>query len=271
MANNTTTSALKPCPFCGGIGRVESYNCDAEYEFSCVGCGIISIAYLSRDMAAAAWNRRAGESNNAQPAAALDIASDVRAVVQLLSEDEWAEHCTKTDLGQQLEAEITRLVGAATAAAVPVVPSFDEWRVNAGRNHVPWVLREFMREGYDACRAAMHTTTPTYHGAEQRIADATEQVIQAAAGVFAAQKPLAGAMAGPLAQRWIPCSERMPEYGASADGSATGCLVLYERDATPDGGFNVGVWNVVYLCRCWNGIVSHWMPLPTPPAQEDGQ
>lgn len=171
------------------------------------------------------------------PAAALDIASDVRAVVQLLSEGEWAEHCTKTDLGQQLEAEITRLVGAATAAAVPVAP--DEistadisYSVGQFRTH-----RECYRDGWNACRAAM---------------------------LQSGNSPV-------IPDGWIPCSERMPEYGASADGGATGCLVLYERDATPDGGFNVGVWNVVYLRQCWNGIVSHWMPLPTPPTQEDGQ
>jgi Lar family restriction alleviation protein len=164
--NNTTTSALKPCPFCGSTAEVFSDDCDGKKFVMCNRCCAASDVCNSPDVAINEWNRRAGESNNAQPAAALDIASDVRAVVQLLSEGEWAERCTKTDLGQQLEAEITRLVGAATAAAVPVVPSFDEWRVNAGRNHVPWVLREYMREGYDACRAAMLRTVPAQEGGE---------------------------------------------------------------------------------------------------------
>ena len=56
------------------------------------------------------------------PAYAPDIVNDVRAVVQLLSEGEWAEHCTKTELGQQLEVEVTKLVGAK-----PIVP--DGWKL----------------------------------------------------------------------------------------------------------------------------------------------
>lgn len=39
------------------------------------------------------------------------VEDDVRNVVGLLENNEWAEHCTKTELGQRLESEITRLVG----------------------------------------------------------------------------------------------------------------------------------------------------------------
>lgn len=39
------------------------------------------------------------------------VDDDVRSVVSLLESNEWAEHCTKTELGQRLESEITRLVG----------------------------------------------------------------------------------------------------------------------------------------------------------------
>ncbi|QIG65643.1 EaA protein [Salmonella phage PT1] len=47
------------------------------------------------------------------------VDDDVRSVVALLENNEWAEHCTKTELGQRLESEITRLVGGVQP--VPVV------------------------------------------------------------------------------------------------------------------------------------------------------
>lgn len=47
----------------------------------------------------------------APPLQVTDIDDDVRSVVALLENNEWAEHCTKTELGQRLESEITRLVG----------------------------------------------------------------------------------------------------------------------------------------------------------------
>lgn len=39
------------------------------------------------------------------------VDDDVRNVVALLENNEWAEHCTNTVLGSRLESEITRLVG----------------------------------------------------------------------------------------------------------------------------------------------------------------
>ncbi|QCT22770.1 DUF551 domain-containing protein [Jejubacter calystegiae] len=68
-----------------------------------------------------------------------------------------------------------------------------------------------------------------------------------------------------IPDRWIPCSERMPEESVDAAGCATGYLVLYEKGKEPNGGFNVGVWNVTYLRQWWKGIVTHWMPLPAAP------
>lgn len=67
---------------------------------------------------------------------------------------------------------------------------------------------------------------------------------------------------------WIPCSERMPEETTDPDGGATGYLVLYAEGKEPNGGFNVGVWNVTYLRRWWSGFITHWMPLPAAPKQE---
>lgn len=69
-------------------------------------------------------------------------------------------------------------------------------------------------------------------------------------------------------QGWIPCSERMPEETTDPDGGATGYLVLYAEGKEPNGGFNVGVWNVTYLRRWWSGFITHWMPLPAAPKQE---
>lgn len=39
------------------------------------------------------------------------VEDDVRNIIRLLVNNEWAEHCTKTGLGKRLESEITRLVG----------------------------------------------------------------------------------------------------------------------------------------------------------------
>ncbi|PUY28337.1 DUF551 domain-containing protein [Cronobacter sakazakii] len=72
-------------------------------------------------------------------------------------------------------------------------------------------------------------------------------------------------LAGKAVSGWIPCGERMPEDGTDADGNAIGYLVLYEAGKEPNGGFNVGVWNVTYLRSWWRGYVTHWMPLPAAP------
>ena len=55
------------------------------------------------------------------------VDDDVRNVVALLENNEWAEHCTKTELGQRLESEITRLVGheQPVQEASDAEPSFD--------------------------------------------------------------------------------------------------------------------------------------------------
>lgn len=47
----------------------------------------------------------------APPVQVNSVDDDVRNVVGLLENNEWAEHCTKTEIGQRQEGEITRLVG----------------------------------------------------------------------------------------------------------------------------------------------------------------
>lgn len=58
----------------------------------------------------------------APPLQVTAIDDDVRSVVALLENNEWAEHCTKTELGQRLESEITRLHNWLSAQPAPVVP-----------------------------------------------------------------------------------------------------------------------------------------------------
>jgi hypothetical protein len=48
----------------------------------------------------------------------MAIESDMHAVIHLLANNEWAEHCTETVLGSMLEAEVTRLVGSTQPAPV---------------------------------------------------------------------------------------------------------------------------------------------------------
>lgn len=45
----------------------------------------------------------------APPAVLPELEQDVKNIIGLLSENEWAEHCTKSELGRKLEGEITRL------------------------------------------------------------------------------------------------------------------------------------------------------------------
>ncbi|KMV67302.1 hypothetical protein AI28_20405 [bacteria symbiont BFo1 of Frankliniella occidentalis] len=45
----------------------------------------------------------------ALPVALAELEQDVKNIIGLLSENEWAEHCTKSELGRKLEGEITRL------------------------------------------------------------------------------------------------------------------------------------------------------------------
>ncbi|MEB0949323.1 DUF551 domain-containing protein [Citrobacter sedlakii] len=120
------------------------------------------------------------------------------------------------------------------AQHAPVVP--DEMPLHTGP-------REFGRppayvDGWNACRAAM------LQGAEP-VSNRDE-----------------------LPGGWVACSERLPEETKEPDGGATGYLVLYAEGKEPNGGFNVGVWNVTYLRQWWRGFITHWQPLPAAPQQE---
>ena len=76
------------------------------------------------------------------------VDDDVRSVVSLLESNEWAEHCTKTDLGQRLESEITRLVGHVQP--VPVVSD-----AAPSLNAMMRALDAFYADGYVPERAML--------------------------------------------------------------------------------------------------------------------
>lgn len=74
------------------------------------------------------------------------IDDDVRNVVALLENNEWADHCTSTELGKRLESEITRLYNWQSAKPAPVVPDKMTAIVKDEAEYV---------EGWNDCRAAM--------------------------------------------------------------------------------------------------------------------
>lgn len=66
--------------------------------------------------------------------AAEAIVADVEEVINLLSEREWAEHCTKTDTGKRLEEAITELHNEAAPDEQPAPPVFGYMRVVSGQS-----------------------------------------------------------------------------------------------------------------------------------------
>lgn len=78
------------------------------------------------------------------------VDDDVRNVVALLENNEWAEHCTNTVLGSRLESEITRLVGgmhpvpyayAYDYAGCETCEGFQDWRREITKEAPPdWML-----------------------------------------------------------------------------------------------------------------------------------
>lgn len=80
------------------------------------------------------------------------IDDDVRNVVALLENNEWADHCTSTELGKRLESEITRLYNWRSAKPGPVVP--EEMTPQQASRSYGGEVRGY-RAGWNACRAAM--------------------------------------------------------------------------------------------------------------------
>lgn len=78
------------------------------------------------------------------------VEDDVRNVVGLLENNEWAEHCTKTELGQRLESEITRLVVSVQQVPVPDEMTEHGARMATGFNRY---IAAGYTDGWNACRA----------------------------------------------------------------------------------------------------------------------
>ncbi|GKX48002.1 hypothetical protein [Pectobacterium carotovorum] len=124
------------------------------------------------------YPRGRGYYTRAAPPVASHLESDVSAVVGLLEEHEWAEHCTKTELGKRLEHAITQLHNERGEANQPyTVPDerqstllFDEWfkAIEAGDDE-NWQEPKYLskewsdylsrmqlaRGAWEGCRAAM--------------------------------------------------------------------------------------------------------------------
>lgn len=103
---------------------------------------------------------------NPVPPAASQLERDVSAVVGLLEEHEWAEHCTKTELGQRLEHAITQPHNehgeASQPYAVPdaVTPEDVRWMLSQSDHDDGAKCRiehseEIGAKMWNACRAAM--------------------------------------------------------------------------------------------------------------------
>ncbi|EOI9025371.1 hypothetical protein ACMX19_003338 [Salmonella enterica subsp. diarizonae serovar b,50:-:-] len=88
-----------------------------------VGCSVATLeeAEKTRDF----WNKKwiIKPYFYAPPVQETGVYKDMLNIINLLENNEWAEHCTGTVLGSLLESEITRLVSKEQSA--PVVP--DDW------------------------------------------------------------------------------------------------------------------------------------------------
>lgn len=117
-----------------------------------VGCSVATLeeAEKTRDF----WNKKwiIKPYFYAPPVQETGVYKDMLNIINLLENNEWAEHCTSTVLGSLLESEITRLVSKEQSA--PVVPEeitdeSTEQRLMGRR----WA--HSFCAGWNACRAAM--------------------------------------------------------------------------------------------------------------------
>lgn len=77
------------------------------------------------------------------------VYDDVLNIIDLLENNEWAEHCTNTVLGSLLESEITRLVGMTQSAPIMSLP--DDWQVVPKKPNGP-----MLTAGYQAYVKGQH-------------------------------------------------------------------------------------------------------------------
>ncbi|EBC4404138.1 hypothetical protein HX208_003107 [Salmonella enterica] len=119
-----------------------------------VGCSVATLeeAEKTRDF----WNKKwiIKPYFYAPPVQETGVYKDMLNIINLLENNEWAEHCTGTVLGSLLESEITRLV--SKEQSVPVVP--DEWTIQDAVKFCRETGRQdagSAMDAWNACRAAM--------------------------------------------------------------------------------------------------------------------
>lgn len=85
----------------------------------------------------------------APPVQETGVYKDMLNIIDLLENNEWAEHCTNTVLGSLLESEITRLVGMTQSAPIMSLP--DDWQVVPKKPNGP-----MLTAGYQAYVKGQH-------------------------------------------------------------------------------------------------------------------
>ena len=58
---------LKPCPFCGGAGRILTHLTEDKFTIECLGCGMRLRWFGSGEEAMESWNRRVTDWHTGTP------------------------------------------------------------------------------------------------------------------------------------------------------------------------------------------------------------
>ncbi|EBK5808741.1 DUF551 domain-containing protein [Salmonella enterica] len=184
----------------------------------------------------------------ASPAQEAGVYKDMLNIVDLLENNEWAEHCTSTVLGSLLESEITRLVGKEQP--VPVVP--DEWITElCGEEFDDLSAGQGYRMGWNACRATM-LNGDTFR--ENSISSTNNFREMAETSTNSPVIP----------DGWISCSERMPEDEQEVIvHNKLGYRYVSYFDEHSGLFFDMRGGNQMNCIE--HILITHWMPLPAPP------
>ncbi|EAU4584358.1 hypothetical protein EB954_07350 [Salmonella enterica] len=122
-----------------------------------VGCSVATLeeAEKTRDF----WNKKwiIKPYFYAPPVQETGVYKDMLNIINLLENNEWAEHCTGTVLGSLLESEITRLVSKEQPA--PVVSEKMNFSTACNFVQINGMAKEdratLAMRAWNACRAAM--------------------------------------------------------------------------------------------------------------------
>ncbi|HIF3432621.1 TPA: hypothetical protein ACXZW1_003317 [Salmonella enterica] len=123
-----------------------------------VGCSVATLeeAEKTRDFWNKKWTIRP-YFYTVQPVQETGVYKDMLNIIDLLENNEWAEHCTSTVLGSLLESEITRLV--SKEQPVPVVPEEMNFSTACNFVQINGIANEdratLAMRAWNACRDAM--------------------------------------------------------------------------------------------------------------------